>query len=129
MDRSRSRVVDGLVAELGRAAAAVHAAERAAGGDSDLRHAHESLDEATGLVASIARGTEADLRTIAAAWEAIAQAHDTASRAREAAAVARQQHAESAAIHGAAKEQGVRARRHADRILRWWGRQRGRLTG
>ena len=111
------------MAELGRAASAVHAVERQGEVSPGLQDAQRSLDEATTKVSEIARSTEADLRAIAAAWEAIAVAHDTACRAHEAVVTARSQFAQMVALRRDAEPRGRRARNHAVRILRWWTRR------
>lgn len=117
--QQRDRVVEQLVAELGRAASDIYSADREAPDSPELARAHVYIAEASELIAELVRDCD-DVATVARAWEAIAGAQDAACRARNVGAAARAQFVHVRAVRGQVRAQGARAHAQAARITRWW---------
>jgi hypothetical protein len=119
----RSKGVERLIAELGRASSALYAAHLTTTDSGELHAAHELLTDARQWAARVAREPdETDLGVVAAAWEAIAVAQDMVAHARRTAQAAREQRRFANALREEARMQAKRARARAERLRRWHAR-------
>jgi hypothetical protein len=122
-ERGRSKGVERLISELGRASSALYAAHLTTTDPDELQAAHRLLTDARQWAARVAREPDdTDLGVVAAAWEAIAVAQDMIAHARRTAQAAREQGRLAAAVRAEARLQAKHARARAERLRRWHAR-------